>query len=166
MYNTEGKKTNLKESFQENKLELCGFFYSSAAPSPGLCPHIFLYKILLSGCSGMVITASCRVTTKTFLEIEGSQHSQVDRAGRGAGRLGLVRDQRSLLSCRDGSGHQGVAMEGCDPYDFSSYSQLVQSLPHHSLLLSSQQLLTDQANLSFTHIHKIYNKYTPKITRV
>lgn len=45
----------------------------------------------------MVITASCGVTTKTFLEIKGSQHSQVDSAGTGAARLCLVRDQRFPL---------------------------------------------------------------------
>lgn len=84
----------------------------------------------------MAITASCGVTTKTFSGTEGSEHSQVDRAGTGAARLSLVRKQRSCLSCRDGSGHQGAAVKNWDPWDSSSYSELAQSL-HHSLHLSS-----------------------------
>lgn len=91
---------------------------------------------------------------QNFFRMKGSQHCQVGSAGTGAARLGLVRDQSW-----DGSGHQETAMKGWDPCDFSSYSKLPQSPPHHSLLL------TDQANLSFVHIYKIYNKHTPKIKK-
>lgn len=140
-------------------------FYSSASPSPGLCPHSFLYKILLSGCSGMVITASCGVATKTFLGIKGSQHSQVDSAGTGAARLSLMRDQKSPLSCNDGSGHQGAAMKSWDPCDFSSYSKLVQSLLIIPYSLVADSFSQTRIIYLFIHIYKIYDKYTPKIKK-
>lgn len=126
-------------------------FYYSASPSLGVCPHSFLYKLLLSGCSETVITASCWVITKrTFLAIkfEGSRRSLLEHGLADVVWWGTCCG--SPLGWRVGSGHRGAAAEGWGPHGFSGYSQLVQCpLGHSWLLLKAEVNSYPQSRLIF-----------------